>query len=176
MSQPFVGEIRMFGGSFAPVSWALCNGQLMNISDNTTLYTLIGTTYGGDGTTTFALPNLQSRIPIHMGQGSGLSNYVLGQPGGTENVSITTSTMPQHNHTVVATVNTASTNLPTGAILAQPAAVTGTVLYDTVAAQTPTLAANTITAQGGNQPHNNIMPIVAVTFIIALFGIFPSQN
>lgn len=174
--QPYIGEIRMFGGTFAPVNWALCNGQLINISDNAALYNLLGTTYGGDGINTFALPNMQSRIPIHNGQGSGLSNYVIGQLAGTETVSITASTMPQHNHLVNATNNTASTNLPANAVLATPAATMGTVLYDTLAAQTPALAANTIANAGGSVPHDNLMPLLCVTFIIALFGIYPSQN
>jgi microcystin-dependent protein len=176
-SQPFIGEIRMFGGTFAPVNWALCNGQLMAIADNDALFALIGTTYGGDGQTTFALPNLQSRIPIHNGQGSGgLSNYVIGQAAGVEDVTLSAQTMPQHNHSVVATTNAATTNLPSGALLANPGTAMGTVLYDTLAPQTPALTANTIANTGGGAPHDNLMPILCVTFIIALFGIFPSQN
>ena len=119
MGQPFVGEIRMFGGSFAPAGWAFCNGQPMAISENDTLFTLIGTTYGGDGQETFNMPDLQGRLPVHAGQGSGLQNYQLGEKGGVESVTLTTNQIPNHNHAVVASINQADVNVPAnGTILA----------------------------------------------------------
>jgi|ERR1017187_3774843 microcystin-dependent protein len=164
MASPFVGEIRMFGGNFAPQGWAFCNGQLMAISENTTLFQLIGTAYGGDGQTTFGLPNLQGRIPIHAG---GL--FVQGQLGGEENHTLTVQEIPNHTHTVEgmgqATTNSVAGNLYAGG---------GLKAYKAAAAAT--MNANVVQNNSGGQPHDNMMPFLVVSFIISLFGIFPSQN
>lgn len=179
---PFLGEIRMVGFNFAPTGWALCNGQLLPISSNAALFSLLGTFYGGNGTSTFALPNLQSRVPIHQGQGTGLSPYTIGQAGGTENVTLIVSQMPIHNHLMAVNSSNASQNNPTNNILA----VTNNnvtdprnpVPYPTYsnAASTGTLASTAISMTGGSAPHPNIQPYLAVTFIIALQGIFPSRS
>ncbi len=176
MSNPYIGEIRMFGGNFAPVDWAFCNGQLMPISENTALFNLIGTTYGGDGQTSFALPNLQSRLPIHIGQGAGLSSYVIGQTAGTSTVTLTTSQMPSHSHTVNVTTASATSATVTGNVPAKPTA-SGAALYATPASPSPiaeSLAG--LQTAGGSLPHENLMPSLCVSFIISLFGIYPSQT
>ena len=173
MSDNFIGEIREFGFNFAPYGWALCNGQLLSISQNTALFSLIGTYYGGDGISTFALPNLQSRVPIHQGQGVGLSPYNLGQQGGTESVTLTTQQMPQHNHGA----NTVSGS-PAGASRpsnAYPGAATSGSVYST-AAPDSTFNTNFIGFAGNSQPHNNIQPYLCINFCIALQGIYPSRN
>lgn len=172
MSDQYLGEIRMFGGNFAPYGWALCNGQLLAISQNTALFSLIGTYYGGDGVTTFALPNLQSRVAIHQGQGVGLSPYVIGQVGGTENVTLNSQQMPQHNHNMNVFNGPAGTNRAGGAYLADSSS--GNVY--TTGNPNATLNSNAITLNGGSQPHNNIQPYLCITFIIALQGIYPSRN
>jgi microcystin-dependent protein len=175
MSQPFVGEIRMFGGSFAPAGWAMCDGQLMPISQNDTLFNLIGTTYGGDGQETFALPNLQSRIPVHAGQGPGISqSYQLGETGGVESVTLTINQIPIHTHPALCSTDFGQQPQPTGVFFAQP--TTGTMF--TGAGQTPlvNMAPTTVAPTGGSQPHDNMLPFLVITFIISLFGIFPSQN
>lgn len=172
MSQPFVGEIRMFGGNFAPVGWATCDGQLMPISENPTLFQLIGTTYGGDGQSTFALPNLAARVPLHSGQGSGLSNYVLGQNSGTPTVTLITSQIPSHNHGFVASTANGGQASPQNALVASPTNVKEWLPHPAV---TPMNSASILNT-GGSQPHENMMPYLAVTFIISLFGIFPSQS
>jgi len=180
MGQPYVGEIRMFAGNFAPAGWMLCQGQLLPISEYDTLFNLIGTTYGGDGQSTFALPDLQSRIPIHQGQGSGLSNYTLAQNGGVESVTLTVQQIPAHTHPAIADGNTATGGDPTNTYFA--AAASDTVYTVPNAPGNPaapvfrTLNAGTLPSQGGSQPHSNIQPIVVLNFIISLFGIFPSQN
>jgi microcystin-dependent protein len=177
MSQPFVGEIRMFGGNFAPAGWALCPGQLIPISENETLFNLIGTTYGGDGESTFALPDLQSRVPIHQGTGSGgIGNYLLAQTGGVEQVVLAVQQMPVHNHVLIAT-NSGQTQIPTAMTI--PAVATST--KDGIAVYGPpanltTLNPSSITNTGGSLPHDNLQPYLVVNFIISLFGIFPSQN
>ncbi len=171
MSDQYLGEIRMFGGNFAPYGWALCNGQLLSISQNTALFSLIGTYYGGDGVTTFALPNLQSRIPLHQGQGVGLSPYVIGQNGGTENVTLTSQQMPQHNHSVQVFNAPGNTNKAGGNYLADS---TSGNAYQ--AAQNSTLNTGAVSFSGNSQPHNNIQPYLCITFIIALQGIYPSRN
>jgi microcystin-dependent protein len=178
MSQPFVGEIRMFGGNFAPAGWQFCNGQLLAISEFSTLFNLIGTTYGGDGTTTFQLPDLQGRLPVHMGTGLGLSTYVIGQRGGTETVLLTSATMPSHQHNVVATTSTAASNLPGGALFAATPVPTpgASAAYTTGSPSMGTLQPTTVQTSGGNTAHANVMPFQCVSFIISLFGIFPSQN
>jgi microcystin-dependent protein len=172
MSDQFIGEIRQFGFNFAPYGWALCNGQTMSISQNTALFSLIGTYYGGDGITTFALPNLQSRVPIHQGQGVGLSPYVLGQIGGFENVTLNSQQMPQHNHNVNVLGLNATTNKAAGSYLADS---TGGNVY-TTSNPNNTLNVGSITYAGGNQPHANVQPYLTISFCIALVGIYPSRN
>ncbi|MGA8213806.1 MAG: tail fiber protein [Candidatus Sulfotelmatobacter sp.] len=175
MSQPFLAEIRIFAGTFAPRGWALCNGQLLPISQNTAVFSLIGTFYGGNGTSTFALPDLQSRLPIHHGQGAGLSPYVVGQNGGTENVTLLTSQMPQHNHTLNA-LSGPGTQVPaTGNYWADDGATRGGKVYASSTDGT-TMNAGALGQTGGGLPHTNIQPYLALTFIIALQGIFPSRN
>jgi microcystin-dependent protein len=182
MVQPYVGEIRMFGGTFAPAGWMLCNGQILSISAYETLYSLIGTTYGGNGTSTFGLPDLQGRIPLGQGQGTGLSPRILGQPGGQETVTLTTQMIPGHSHPFnvspsKASVTTISGNLP-GAVIG---GLTGE-LYTVVTpppnppAIAGTLMATSVGPAGGSQPHDNIMPSLCVTFIIAMFGVYPQFN
>lgn len=173
MSDPFIGEIRMFGGSFAPAGWALCQGQLMPISENEPLFNLIGTTYGGDGQETFALPDLQGRIPIHQGQGPGISqNYIIGEKAGVESVTLTTQQIPIHSHSVLASTDPATSTLASGNITA----ATNQLEVYTENSPTKTFAPNTLSPTGGSQPHDNMMPFLVITFIISLFGIFPSQT
>ena len=172
MSSPFVGEIRMFGGSFAPAGWAMCQGQLMPISQNETLFNLIGTTYGGDGQSTFALPDLQGRAPMHAGQGPGISqSYQLGEEAGVESVTLSTQQIPNHNHAFVASGDPATIKPPTTAICA--AAVSQVYLF--AADPTVNLNAGMIGPAGGSQPHENMQPYLCITFIISLFGVFPHQ-
>ena len=166
MSSPFIGEIRMFAGNFAPAGWMLCQGQLLPISENDTLFNLIGTTYGGDGQTTFALPNLQSRIPVHVGQG-----YTLAQTGGVETVTLTTQQIPAHSHVPLGQSGNGSA-APTNSVWA--ASATQNIYTDVAPAVNMNPAA--ISPTGGNQPHDNMMPFLAINFIISLFGIFPSQQ
>jgi microcystin-dependent protein len=172
MSQPFVGEIRMFGGNFAPAGWAFCDGALIPISENETLFNLIGTTYGGDGQQTFALPDLQGRIPIHAGQGPNITqNYQLGEKAGTESVTLTTQTTPIHTHTLIGSTANATDPNPGGNIIAS-----STVLKPYLVDFTNNnLASSSVSLVGGNQPHDNMMPFLVVSFIISLFGIFPHQ-
>jgi microcystin-dependent protein len=173
MSDPFIGEIRMFGGNFAPAGWAFCNGQLMPISENDALFTLLGTTYGGDGQETFGIPDLQGRIPIHFGQGPGISQtYQIGEKAGVESVTITQATTPNHNHALIASTATATDPNPNGNILATSPTISAYVID--VAG--PTLVSTAVQPIGGNQPHDNMMPFLAVSFIISLFGIFPTQT
>lgn len=174
---PFVGEIQAVAYNFAPQGWALCNGQLMPISQNTALFSLLGTTYGGDGRTTFALPNLQGCSPIFFGQGPGLSNYVEGQTGGETAVTLLQSEMPAHAHTVGVVDAPGSQNSPSGARLGK--ARFGKA-FDLQYAPTPTAATrldpSALAAAGGSQPHNNMPPYLVVNFIIALQGIFPARS
>jgi microcystin-dependent protein len=173
MGEPFVGEIRMFGGTFAPAGWAMCQGQLMPISENDTLFTLIGTTYGGDGQETFGLPDLQGRVPMHAGQGPGISqSYQLGEQAGVESVTLTTQQIPIHNHAFLVSNNAISpqTN-PTDNVLGQ-AAQAKLYLQDQT---NVSLATQVINPVGGSQPHDNLQPYLCITFIISLFGVFPSQ-
>lgn len=172
MSDPFVGEIRMFAGTFAPVSWAFCNGQLMSIAEYEVLYTLLGTVYGGDGQTTFGLPDLRGRLPLHAGQGPGLSNYNLGQMAGTEEVTLLLTQMPGHGHGVTAQNGAGDKSSPTSAV----PAITTTPLYGPSATQTVDMSPQAVGFAGGSQPHDNMMPYLCVNFIIALFGIFPIQS
>ncbi len=169
MATPFIGMIVMFGGNFAPRSWAFCSGQILPIAQNTALFSILGTTYGGNGQTTFALPDLRSRVPIHPGQGPGLSPYSLGQQGGVETVTLTTNQMPAHNHSLVANNTAPNDNLPNGNALAD------STIY-TSAAPNAQMNAASIGIAGGSQPHPNIQPYTCVNFIIAIQGIFPSRN
>ena len=172
MAQPFIGEIRIFGGNFAPVGWAFCNGALQPIDQNTALFSLIGTTYGGDGQTTFALPDLQGRVPLHQGTNpSNQNSYILGQHGGVENVTLTTNQIPAHSHVPQASSLGATNRDPAGNVWA---AWNSSQYSD----QPPNVGMNegAIGLTGGSQPHSNLVPFVAVNFIISLFGIFPSQN
>lgn len=173
MAEPFLGEIKMVGFTFAPQGWAFCNGQILSIAQNTALFSLLGTTYGGDGQTTFALPDLRSRVPIHFGQGPGLSSYVEGQTGGAEIVVLISPQIPAHTHLVNAAT--------TGGTQASPASgfpaveSTGTSLNYSPASNT-TMNASMIAPNSGGQPHENRQPFLAVNFIIALQGIYPSRN
>lgn len=170
MAQPFVGEIRMFGGNFAPAGWMFCEGQLLPISENETLFNLIGTTFGGDGQETFALPDLRGRLPLHRGTLGG-DTSVVGEAAGVEDVTLTVSQLPAHSHPLLASSQGASDRLPQNAVLAQ--ALTTIYIQDT---PTVTMAAQSISAVGGSQPHTNFQPYLCVSFIISLFGIFPSQT
>jgi microcystin-dependent protein len=168
VAQPYVGEIRMFAGNFAPNGWAFCTGELLPIAENETLFALIGTTYGGDGETTFALPDLRGRIPIHQGSG-----FILGETGGAERITLTVSQIPAHSHGLLASTSPAEpTAGPNGSLLADTG---GTALY-TTSSPTVDLAPAAIGPQGGSQPHDNMAPYLCVNFIISLFGIFPSQS
>jgi microcystin-dependent protein len=177
MSDQYVGEIRMFGGTFAPRGWALCAGQLMAISQNQALFAILGTTYGGDGVQTFALPDLRGRAPVHQGQGPGLSNYVLGEVIGKENNQLTVNQMPAHTHMVRCDSNTADTTLfdPTNNYWsAQSAQQQGLPFFSNTKNQT--MAPASVRVAGGSQPFEILQPLLCVTFIIALEGIFPSRN
>ena len=178
MSEPFLGMISIFGFNFAPRGWAMCNGQILAIAQNTALFSLLGTTYGGNGQTTFALPNLQSRVPIHFGQGPGLSAYALGQAAGSESVTLTNAQMPQHNHggALLATNATADDSIPAGAYLAQRADGTANFKSSPPAPATAAMAQGTIPLDGGSQPVSILEPYLALNFCIALEGIFPSRN
>ncbi|WP_155297477.1 phage tail protein [Deinococcus kurensis] len=167
MSEPFIGEIRLTGFNFAPLGWALCNGQVLSIMQNQALFSLLGTTYGGDGRVTFALPNLQGRMPIHAGNG-----YQLGQAGGAINHTLTLAELPQHTHTVQASSQAGTTPVPTGAVLAAPAH--GGNLYSSGAASAA-LVGSTVGAAGGGQSHTNMQPSLVLNYIIALQGIYPSR-
>jgi len=166
MAQPYVGEIRMFGGSFAPAGWMFCEGQLLPISENETLFQLIGTTYGGDGESTFALPDLRGRVPLHQGSG-----FILAETGGVESVTLTVNQIPAHSHALLATSGAASSKSPVGSV---GAAAQGDLYTTTFTAAT--MAATAIAPVGGSQPHNNMQPYLCVSFIISLFGIFPSPS
>lgn len=167
MAQPYVGEIRMFAGNFAPAGWMFCEGQLLPISENETLFNLIGTTYGGDGQSTFALPDLRGRVPIHMGNG-----FILAETGGAEEITLTVNQIPAHNHPLLATTVGGNNNNPGGNVTAESAAVK-IYFEDTPTAQMNVAA---ITPVGGSQPHTNFQPYLCVDFIISLFGIFPPPS
>jgi microcystin-dependent protein len=171
MATPFVGDIRMVGFNFAPRGYAMCNGQLLPIDQYAALFALIGTTYGGDGQTTFALPDLRGRFPLHMGQGSGLSNYVIGQQSGVENVTLLSNQIPAHNHTPACNSAAGDQGSPVSNFWAASAQQ----LYSN-AAPNVSMHANLIQPAGGNLPHDNMNPFLAITFVIALEGVFPSRN
>src|SRR5258706_11019874 len=167
----YVGELRLVGFSFAPVGWQNCDGSILSISENDTLFALIGTTYGGDGQSTFALPDLRGRAPIHMGQGPGLSNPTIGQTGGAESVTITLNQYPAHTHPLMASSNAGSSNNAAGAVLGN-----GQPIYSSAA---PSVLLNAVIdggSGGGSQPHDNLQPYLTLNWIISLFGIFPSQT
>jgi microcystin-dependent protein len=172
MSDPFVAEIRIFAGNFEPNGWAFCDGRLIPIAQNTALFSLLGTTYGGDGRTTFALPDLRGRAPMHAGDGPGLSPRSLGESAGTETVTITPAQAPAHTHALNVSTGLADSASPSGNFLAN----SGTAaLYASGPADTP-LSAAAVTPVGGEQPHNNLMPYLTVSFIIALQGVFPPRT
>lgn len=169
---PYVGEIRMFAGNFAPIGWAKCQGQTVPISENETLFNLIGTTYGGDGQETFMLPDLQGRVPVHMGQGPAVTqNYVIGEPFGRPDVTLTVQQIPNHTHAFAASSAGGVTAHPQGNVLASPPSIT-MFLRDSPSTAMPV---QMVQPTGGSQPHENHMPTIAINYIISLFGVFPSQ-
>lgn len=167
MAQPYVGEIRMFAGNFAPAGWMFCEGQLLPISEYETLFNLIGTTYGGDGQSTFALPDQRGRIPLHFGNG-----FTLAETGGAEEITLTVSQIPAHSHPLLATSTTATQQNVTGNVYAQASLFNP---YININPNVP-MAPAAVSSVGGSQPHNNFQPYLCVDFIISLFGIFPSQT
>src|SRR5262249_5755841 len=169
MSSPFIGEIRMFAGNFAPVGWAFCNGALIPISENDALFNLIGTTYGGDGQTTFALPNLQSRVPVHVGPG-----FALGQAAGVETVTLTTSQIPAHSHVPQCNSAAGTTAAASGGVWAANATVANPTYGS--AAPDSNMDPAALGSSGGSQAHDNMRPFQGLNFIISLFGVFPSQS
>ena len=172
MASPFVAEIRIFAGNFAPTGWATCDGQLLPISQNTALFSLLGTFYGGDGKSTFALPNLQGSVPIHQGQGKGLSEYFLGQQGGSDNVTVIVSEMPLHTHTLGTTTQAGEDRTPAGETFSK---AVGGFLYGPTTNQVQ-MAFQALPPAGGSLPHNNMMPYLTLTFIIAMQGVFPPRT
>jgi len=171
MAEPYLGEIRMFAGNFAINGWQMCNGQTLPISQYAALFSILGTTYGGNGVQTFALPDLRGRVALHQGQGNGLSPYVIGEFSGTENVTLTAAQMPQHNHTISA--NTGGNQVsPTGNYPGNEATPIKIYSGTGPVQMNPAM----VSMVGGNQPHSNIQPYLTVTFLIAMVGIFPSRN
>lgn len=168
MSQPYVGEIRIFAGNFAPAGWMFCAGQLLPISEYETLFNLIGTTYGGDGQSTFALPNLQSRVPAHQGNG-----FILAETGGVETVTLTLNQIPVHNHALLVAGTQGNVPGPQGNLLGDGSG--GLTPYHAIPVVAP-MAAGSLSLDGGSQPHENIQPYLALNFIISLFGVFPSPT
>jgi microcystin-dependent protein len=172
MAQPYVGEIRIFAGNFPPVGWMFCEGQLLPISENDVLFQLIGTTYGGDGEETFALPNMASRVPVHQGTGPDGVTYQMGEQFGVESVTLTTQQIPVHAHPALASNTTANNASPQNNLLATPATLR---IYGAPPASTA-LTPNSIQPTGGSQPHENLQPYLCMNYIISLFGLFPSQT
>jgi microcystin-dependent protein len=173
MAQPYVGEIRMFAGNFAPAGWMFCGGQLLPISENTTLFQLIGTTYGGDGQSTFALPDLRGRIPIHFGTGSSNTAYQLAETGGAEEVTLTVQQIPAHSHPLLASNNAGNNTLPGGSLIAKSIS---NLPYSSFNAPVTPINPATVAPVGGSQPHTNFQPYLCLNFIISLFGIFPTPT
>jgi microcystin-dependent protein len=167
MAQPYVGEIRMFAGNFAPAGWMFCEGQLLPISENETLFQLIGTTYGGDGQSTFALPDLRGRIPIHQGNG-----FILAETGGAEEITLTVNQIPAHSHPFLASTNVAQDTSPLNKTVGQ----TGSALLYIQDVTDSNMSPQAVAPVGGSQPHTNFQPYLCVDFIISLFGIFPSPT
>lgn len=177
MSEPFIAEIRIFAGNFAPRSWAFCDGQLLPIANNTALFSLIGTTYGGDGRTTTALPNLQGRAPMHPGRGPGLTSRRLGQKVGTETVILNESQMPSHSHTLRGGTGGVTANVPPSNITSIDTSRNGLTAYqDNTTANLVSTSSASISTSGGTQPHTNIQPYLTMNFIIALQGLYPSRG
>jgi microcystin-dependent protein len=176
MADPFVAEIRIFGFNFAPTGWAQCNGQILPISQNTALFSLLGTTYGGNGQSTFALPDMQGNACLHPGQGPGLSLYDLGQQGGSETITLLDSEMPIHNHTLLANPNPGDNLIPSPTT--SLASSTGGSLYVTAASNPPLtqMAFQALTPAGGSLPHNNMQPYLVLNYCIALQGVFPPRT
>jgi microcystin-dependent protein len=172
VSSPFVGEIRMFCSNFAPLGWALCNGQLLPISQNTALFSLLGTTYGGDGRSNFALPNLQGMSPMGQGDGDGLTPATLGQVGGAATVTLTTSEIPAHTHRALGVAHAGSSPSPSGGAWAKE----GQELYTSATSPPTAMNAGALASVGGGQPHNNLPPYLVVNFIIALQGVYPARS
>ncbi|MEM7241314.1 MAG: tail fiber protein [Pseudomonadota bacterium] len=171
MSEPFIAEIRIFAGNFAPRSWAFCEGQLLPISQNTALYSLIGTTYGGDGRSTMGLPNLKGRAPMHPGRGPGLTTRRLGENGGVQEVTLSSTQMPSHNHVVNASSEEAAANTP------DPNLVPGAdYIHFSGASNFAGMSPETVSTEGGSQPHYNMQPFLGINFIIALQGLYPSRS
>lgn len=183
MSEPFLGQISMFGFGFAPRGWATCDGQILSIAQNTALFSLLGTTYGGNGQTTFALPDLRGRVGVHQGQGPGLSSYTLGEVTGTENVTLVQTQIPAHTHTVTIAIGAnaapqTGVDNPSDAV---PAGGSGQNVYasgppDGATKMNALMATATVGIAGGSQPHDNLQPLLCISFCIALQGIFPSRN
>jgi microcystin-dependent protein len=171
MGTPYIGEIRIMANTFPPVGWARCDGSLVSISENEALFSLIGTTYGGDGQNTFALPDLRGRLPIHQGTGPGLTTRTIGQAFGTETVTLTTNQIPQHNHALLLSGSAANASSPASNTVGN---ATANLYIRDVASDS--MNANALATSGGSQPHENRMPSLTVNFVIALFGIFPSPN
>ena len=176
MTSPFLAEIRIFPFNFAPTGWAVCNGQLLAISQNTALFSLLGTQYGGDGRSTFALPNLQGSVPVHAGSsgGQGLTQYFPGETGGVATVTLLQTEMPAHNHALMATSQQGTDAAPGTENLAR--SVGASLYQSTTTTNLVALSPNTLPPAGGNQPHNNLMPYLTLNFCIALQGEFPSRN
>ena len=173
MSEPFVGEVRMFAGNFAPRGWAFCDGQLLAVSQNDALFSLLGTIYGGDGRTTFGLPDMRGRLAMHAGSGPGLSPRQLGSKAGSETETLTTNQLPNHNHTVGASNTAGSSTTPNGAFAKD---ITGSNVYVQNMTVPTNLSNNSINPVGGSRSHTNLMPFLCIHYIIALFGIYPSRN
>ena len=167
MSEPYIGEVRMFAGNFAPAGWMFCEGALLPISENETLFQLIGTTYGGDGESTFALPDLRGRVPLHQGNG-----FILAETGGVPEITLTVNQIPAHNHPLLASLNVTSSATPTNTVIGKSGSIDAFIN----AQPTDPLNPLSVTAIGGSQPHENMQPYLCVDFIISLFGIFPSQT
>ena len=176
MADPFVGEIRIFPFTFAPTGWAFCNGQLLPLSQNTALFSLLGTTYGGDGKTNFALPNLQGRAPMHPGQGPGLSLHDLGETGGSDTVTLITSEIPAHSHQVMGNAGTGSAESPANALWANPRGRRSGNAYTDTTNSPKSMSGQAVGPTGWNTPHNNMQPCLTMNFCIALQGVFPPRT
>lgn len=174
MSEPFIGEIRVFAGNFAPVGYAFCSGQLLSISQNVALFSIFGTTYGGNGTTTFALPDLRGRVALGFGQGPSLSPYVLGEPGGEETHTLVTTEIPSHNHTLQGAASQSTATPGPSVVLGTTAGLVPA--YSPAAAATSLAASSISPPDGSGQPHDNVQPYLALNYIIALSGIFPPRS
>ncbi len=176
MSEPFIAEIRIFAGNFAPRGWAFCDGQLLPISNNTALFSLIGTIYGGDGRTTTALPNLQGRAPMHPGRGPGLTSRRLGEKVGVETVTLSEAQIPSHGHTVRGTTTAGGADAPTNTSSIATPSVRDKLYHTDTSANLVDMASEAVSTTGGSQPHENMQPFLAMHFIIALVGLYPSRS